>query len=135
LTPGRVAPRRLTPGRLTPATPGRLTPPLRSRLRFTLSEAATVSLTNARELAGRLRGNHCVKPTRALRRAKRCTRLQRVGAAVKVAGRADANSVPFTGRGLKPGAYQLTLAPTDAAGHQGKPSSARFAIVARRKRH
>jgi hypothetical protein len=105
-----------------------------TRLRFTLSEPATVSLTIARELPGRVRGGRCVKPTRKLRRAKRCTRPQRTGPALKVSGDAGANSVPFPARGLKPGPYRLTLLPTDTAGHQGKPATARFSIAAGRKK-
>jgi hypothetical protein len=103
------------------------------RLRFTLSEPASLSIAVARELPGRRSGRRCVRPSRRLRRAKRCTRLQRAGASRKVDGTVGANSVPFISRGLKTGPHRLTITPTDAAGNRGRAATARFAIVSRRK--
>ena len=105
-----------------------------ARLQFTLSERATLAVAIVREHPGRRSGRRCLKPSRKLRKARRCTRLQPSGS-LEFKGVAGANSVPFTARGLKPGSYRLTLVPTDAAGNRGNPATARFQIVARpRKR-
>jgi hypothetical protein len=112
----RLAPRRFPAGSRT------------ARLQFTLSEPATISVAVAREQPGRRSGRRCLKPSRRLRRARRCTRLVGAGK-LKIDGTAGANSVPFPGRGLKAGAYRLTIVPTDAAGNRGTPAAARFAIV------
>src|SRR6478752_6030745 len=46
-------------------------------LRFTVSEAGSATIVISRRLPGRRRGAKCVKPTKKLSRAKRCTRLVR----------------------------------------------------------
>jgi hypothetical protein len=104
-----------------------------ARLRFTLSEPAKLSIAIAREQPGRRSGRRCVKPSPKLRRAKRCTRLVAAGS-LKVNGKAGANSVRFSGRGLKTGPHRLTIVPTDAAGNRGKLATVRFAILAPRVR-
>jgi hypothetical protein len=105
-------------------------------IKYTLSEAATVSLRIDRRLKGRRikRGKKrvCVKPTRKNRKKRRCTRLKKAGTLTRrsVAGK---NSVKFTGRigrkALKRGSYQLTITATDAAGNKSKPKRLRFRIV------
>jgi hypothetical protein len=85
----------------------------------------------AREQPGRRSGRRCVAPSRRLRRARRCTRLLARGT-LSVDGQAGANSVVFTGRGLKPGPHRLTILPSDAAGNRGTAATTRFTVVARR---
>jgi hypothetical protein len=114
---------RLTPRRFPAGSRG-------ARLRFTLSEPATLSIAIAREQPGRRSGRRCVKPSRRLRKARRCTRLQPRGS-FAARGLSGANSVPFTGRGLKPGNHRLTIVATDPSGNRGKPVAARFSITAR----
>src|SRR4051812_35308606 len=126
-----------------PTTVDDLAPPLRSaslrprrfaagsktpRLRFALSEPASVAIAIARERPGRRRGSRCVKPSRKLRRGRRCTRLVAAGT-LKADGAAGSNSMSFSGQGLRRGPYRLTLVPTDAAGNRGKPVTVRFVIA------
>jgi virginiamycin B lyase len=105
----------------------------RVALRFTLSEAGTASVVLSRRLSGRRHGKACVKPTRKLRRAKRCTRLRRLKR-VTVAVAAGANTVRLSLRSLKPGSYGVTLVVTDAAANQAAPVTRTLRIVKRRKR-
>jgi hypothetical protein len=105
-------------------------------IKYTLSEAAKVSLRIDRRLKGRRvkRGKKrvCVKPTRKNRKKKRCTRLKRAGTLIRTS-KAGKNSVKFSGRikrkALKRGSYQLTITATDAAGNKSKPKKLRFRIV------
>jgi PKD domain-containing protein len=101
-------------------------------IRFRLDEAASVRFTVARRAAGRRSKGRCVKPTRKLRRAKRCTRYVKAGAFTR-ARPAGAARVAFSGRiGSKPlrrGRYRLVLVATDAARNASKPVTLAFRIV------
>jgi CSLREA domain-containing protein len=102
--------------------------------RYTLSEAARVKIVIARAAAGRRKGKRCAKPTRRLRRAKKCTRFAKSGTLTR-ASKAGANKVPFSGRigtkKLKPGRYRAVLTATDAAGNRSLAKTLRFRIVRR----
>ena len=111
--------------RPTPRNAGRRRVPRGTSLRFRLTEAATVTLSFHRRLAGRRSGSRCVKPTRRNRRAKRCTRHVAVRGKLTRRSVAGANRVRFSGRigrrALKLGRYRLTARPatspaTTAAG-------------------
>jgi hypothetical protein len=101
-----------------------------SAFRFALSGAAGVSITIHALTPGRVSEGRCVKPTRKLRRAKKCTRVTRKGA-LQRPGAAGVNSVPFSGRigskPLRPGRYRATLATPGA-----KSRTTRFKIVSAR---
>ncbi len=103
-------------------------------VRYTLSEAARVTITITRQDSGRRKGKRCVKPTRKLRRAKRCTRTTRKGTLTR-AGALGANAVAFSGRlgkrKLAPGKYQMNLMATDTAGNRSKITKLSFVIVKR----
>jgi hypothetical protein len=103
--------------------------------RYSLSEAARVSLTFERSLPGRRVGRGCRRPARRLRSRPRCTRWVRAGAAITRAGAAGANRLAFSGRvgrkALRPGAYRGTLVATDAAGNASKRAILRFRVVRR----
>jgi PKD repeat protein len=98
-----------------------------SAFRFALSDAADVTITIHSLTPGRVSKGRCVKPSRKLRRAKRCTRATRKGV-LRRAGAAGANNVPFSGRigtkALRPGRYRATLGTPGA-----KSRTARFKIV------
>ena len=68
-----------------------------TRFRYTLSEAATVSVTVERKLPGRRVNGRCVAPKPSNRTKKRCIRYKRAGVltAKQEAGR---RRLPFTGR-------------------------------------
>ena len=100
-------------------------------LAFSLSEAATVTVTVTRRLSGRRRGRACIKPRRGLKQS--CTRLQMIARLTGVRTAAGRNRVPFTarlaGRALKPGSYALTLVATDAAGNPAKPAAVTVTVL------
>lgn len=106
-------------------------------LRFTLSEPARVTVRFQRALAGKRKGKACVKPTRALRRAKSCVRYATV-ATRTVAGTAAANRLAFNAKaGRKayaPGRYRITLSARDAAGNVSALRTVSFRVLAPRKR-
>jgi hypothetical protein len=101
-----------------------------SAFRFQLSDAAAVTLTIQSLMKGRISKGRCVKPTRRLRRAKRCTRVRTKGVLHRAA-RAGSNNVPFSGRirtkALRPGRYRARLAAPGA-----KSRTVKFRIVKRR---
>jgi hypothetical protein len=98
-----------------------------SAFRYRLSKAGNVSITIHTLLSGRISKGRCVKPTRKLRSAKKCTRAVKRGT-LRRAGMAGANNVPFSGRiGTKPlalGSYRATIAAPPATSR-----TARFTIV------
>lgn len=104
-------------------------------IRFTLSEAATVTLRFQRAAAGKRTGAACVKPTRALRRAKSCVRYATVRSRT-VAGTSGANRVAFDAKfgkaKLPAGRYRVTLSAKDAAGNVSALRSATFKVLASR---
>lgn len=95
--------------------------PAGTTLSFTLSEAATVRLGVERAAGGRRVGGGCVRPTRANRSERACTRyvVLRGG----VTRRLGAGSTRFRfagslgGRRLAPGRHRLVLVAADAAGN------------------
>jgi hypothetical protein len=101
-------------------------------LRFTLSEGGSAQLILSRHLPGRRRGAACVKPTRKLRKAKRCTRLVRVKT-VKANAVAGANAVRIAIKGLRRGHYGVTLAVADSAGNRANPVTRTFTITKKKR--
>ena len=108
--------------------------PVGTTVRYTLSEAAAVRMVIARRASGRRVGRSCRKPTRALRKRKRCTRHVTRGT-LRRAGRAGANRVAFSGRigrrALPTGRYRLILTATDPAGNSGSAPPLIFTVVRR----
>jgi streptogramin lyase len=98
--------------------------------RFTLSEAGSAKLVLSRRLPGRRRGARCVKPTRRLRGAKRCTRLVPVRTAT-IAAIAGSDTIRLRVRGLPAGRYVATLTVADAAGNAAAPITRKLRIVRR----
>lgn len=120
---GKAQAKRGTSGH--PAHPG-------SKLEFSLSEAASVAATIAREAPGRRVGQQCVAVGKAKPGAKRCRRLLHAGD-LSLSGAAGANAIAFSGRlggkALGPGHYRATLLARDGAGNMSSPGSAAFVIV------
>jgi streptogramin lyase len=102
-------------------------------LRFTVNEAGTATIAISKRLKGRRSGGRCVKPTRKLRRAKRCTRLARVKT-VHVTTIAGANSVKLRIKTLKRGSYAVALTAADAAGNRTKSPVTRTLTIAKKRR-
>jgi hypothetical protein len=106
--------------------------PRGTTIRYTLSEAAKVTVVISRKAAGRRKGRRCVAPTRKLLRAKRCTRYRGEGALTRTGARGP-GSIAFSGRigrrALKIGTHRMTLSAKDAAGNRSKRLVATFRIV------
>ncbi len=99
---------------------------------FTVSEAARVTIAIVAETSGRRSHGRCVRATRRLAHARRCTRLVAAGTVVHAVGKGHA-SVAFSGRigkrTLAAGRYRATLTAVDAAGNRSAPHSVTFAVV------
>ena len=126
-----IAPRRFLPGRrVRPRT--RKRPPIGARIRFTLSEAATVTIRIDALLPGRRLGKRCVRPRRAPR-GRKCRRAVGRGALTR-AGGAGANrsrSPAACAAGAPAGPYRATLRARDAAGNASAPKPGRVHRVLR----
>lgn len=106
-----------------------------TRVRFTLSEPATVRLRVLVPGAGRRSGTQCVKATKQLRKARRCTLYRTAITLTRSGVGAGPHAVAFSGRTkkrtLKPGKYRLSATATDATGNVSAPRSAAFTVVRR----
>jgi streptogramin lyase len=111
-------------------------------IRYTLSEAAKVTLRFDRKLKGRRvkkgKKRVCAKPTRKNRKKHACTRYKSSGTLTRTSKKGK-NSVKFTGRigkkALRRGGYRLTVLATDAAGNKSKPRTLSFKVVKPPKTH
>jgi hypothetical protein len=103
-------------------------------IRFTLSEAARVTLTVQRRANGLRSGRRCLAPSAKLRRAKakRCSRFAAAGTLAR-GGRSGANAIAFSGRigrrALPVGRYRLTATAVDGAGNRAAALSTAFTVV------
>ena len=106
-----------------------------SRISYKLSEAATLTFRVERAAAGRRAHGRCVKPKRANRTLKRCTRYTALRGVLTREGAAGTNSFTFTGRlrgrKLRAGRYRLRAVATDAAGNRSATRRGAFRIVRR----
>jgi hypothetical protein len=119
------APAVLTALSLSPAA---FRPTKGTHIRFTLDRASAVGFSATRLLPGR-RGAHgrCVKPRRANRRHRRCSRTVTLAGAFTTQGHAGANAIAFHarigGHRLARGRYRLLATPAG-----GATSSAPFRV-------
>jgi hypothetical protein len=85
--------------------------PIGTTVTYSLSAAGTVEFSVERRLPGRKVGKRCVKPTRANKTKKKCSRFKRLKGGFTHSGQAGQNRFKFSGRiagkGLKPGRYRL----------------------------
>jgi hypothetical protein len=143
LSEAELTRRRFRAGRLATAqttAKRRRKVPVGTSIRYTLSEAATVTLRVDRKLPGRRvvrRGRKqrvCVKPTKhnATRKNRRCTLVKGAGTLTRKQS-VGPQRVAFSGRigrrKLKPGKYRLTVGARDAAGNTGPSRALTFTIV------
>jgi len=95
--------------------------PTSATISFTLSQAATVTLSFERVLTGVLVGHKCTRPTRSGRKARKCVRHSTVPGGVTLNAQAGAEQIHFDGvldgdTSLTPGNYELSLSATDSTG-------------------
>jgi virginiamycin B lyase len=109
-------------------------------LRFTLSEAADVTLSADRALAGRRVDGRCVKPRRRNRTRRRCTRYLRLRPSLSFPDRPAAKTQKLTFDGrlskrriLTPGRYRLGLTARDAAGNTSRRLVVGIVVLPRRR--
>jgi hypothetical protein len=100
---------------------------------YSLTEPGAVSIAIQIAQPGKRQGSSCVKPTRKLRKAKKCTYYKTVGTLTR-GGIGGTNAVPFSGRigtkALKPGSYRAVFSAVDLAGNKSvKTPSVNFKIV------
>jgi hypothetical protein len=132
--PAPVAPRG-TPDRTRPVLSGLTVRPYKkkrgARVSFRLSEAAAVSFTIRKRVAGRRnKAGRCISKRK---QGRRCTRYVNLPGSFQRAGRSGANSFRYDGRLnrklLRRGSYQLVAVPRDGAGNRGRRASAGFRLV------
>jgi hypothetical protein len=103
-------------------------------IRYSLSEAAAVTVAIDQAVAGRKRGGKCRRANRSRKRGRRCTSYRSVGK-FAFSSKAGANSKPFSGKlgrkSLAAGRYRLRLSAVDAAGNRSKPRQVKFRVVRR----
>ena len=104
-----------------------------TRVSYRLSEAATATFRVQRVLAGRRVRGHCVRPSRANRGRRRCTRYRTLRGSFSHTGTAGRNRFRFSGRlrgrKLRPGRYRLVATATDAAANRSDPVRRLFRII------
>jgi len=105
-----------------------------SKLSFTLSEAANVSLRiERRGGTGRRYKGKCRKPSRKLRKRKKCIRWKKVRTLRSNNRPKGRTTIKFTGRfrgkALKPGRYRVVIVATDPSKMKSKLKTAKFRIV------
>ena len=106
-----------------------------SRVAFTLSERATVRFEVERVLAGRRSGGRCVTPSRAARRAARCTRYVLMRGAFAYTAKSGRNTIRFSGRlrsrKLPTGRHRLRAVASDSARNASPPRRSRVFTIKR----
>ncbi len=106
--------------------------PVGTRFSFTLSEAASVTLTFTQHLPGRSVKGRCVAQTHKNRRAHSCRRALTRGT-LPFSGKSGSNTLSFAGRVphvglLASGTYTLTVQAVNAAGKRSAPATLTFKI-------
>jgi Tol biopolymer transport system component len=120
------------PTAVSAAARNRKAAPAGTKLKLSLSEAATLKVTIARRQPGWRKGKACVKTTRKLAHARRCTRAVKAGTLTRRLT-AGAATIAFSGRigrkALPAGRYTATLQATDAAGNTSKAVVLNFTVT------
>jgi hypothetical protein len=111
--------------------------PQRHRLPLSPLRAGHRPDCNRPSRAGRKRGKRCLKPSRGLQHARRCTRWVAVGRLTRRGLKAGRHRTPFSGRlgrrALRPGPYRARLTATDLSGNRSKTRKLRFRVVRTRR--
>lgn len=113
--------------------------PLGATISFTSDESGSANIAFGRVVGGRVSRGRCVKPARALRRARRCTRITPVPGRIRVTSVHAGRPVRVTfygrldaGRRLRRGRYAAFVRAYDSAGNgSALGSTRRFSIVRR----
>lgn len=98
----------------------------RTTVRLKLSESAGVTVRIERAAKGKKSGAKCVKPTKANRKAKSCTRWVNAGTLNTLAGAGTAKLK--LAKPLALGTYRVTVAAQDSAGNRAAAKTVRSSI-------
>jgi hypothetical protein len=98
-------------------------------VRYSLSEAATVTFRVQRRAAGRRVRGRCVAKTKRNRGRRTCVRYVRVKGSVKQSATAGPNELRFRRRSLRPARYRLIATAIDTAGNRSAPARVAFRIL------
>jgi virginiamycin B lyase len=98
----------------------------RTTVRLKLSESAGVTVRIERAAKGKKSGAKCVKPTKANRKAKSCTRWVNAGTLTTLAGAGTAKLK--LAKPLALGTYRVTVAAQDSAGNRAAAKTVRSSI-------
>jgi hypothetical protein len=124
---------RVTPSRFRSKRPRGSKKRLGTRITYRLSGDAAVTFAITRPAAGRIARGKCSKPTRANRRGRRCTRWVAVRGSLKHAGKAGANSMPWSGklgrRALAAGRYRVTARARPTSGAAARAVVKPFTVL------
>jgi hypothetical protein len=128
-TQDRCASQALTQGDCDLAAPGiRGLQVRKGKAFYNLSEAGSASFRLEKKLPGRKAGKKCVKPTKANKGKKRCSRFKQVAAFNGPAAPGPNETQLPNGNKLPPGTYRLTLTVRDAVGNVATKSTT-FTVV------
>lgn len=123
---------RFAPLRFRAAGRATRTTPRGSSLRFSLSEAASVTLQISARRQGRRLHGRCIAPSASNHRKPACRRYVPAGTVSLKAG-SGSNRIAFSGRvaghALRPGTYRANVLATDAAGNSSAPVTVTFTIA------
>ena len=101
-------------------------------MKLSVSEASKLTVVVARQLPGKRKGRSCLKATKKLAKARKCTRSVKAGTLTR-ALKAGPATIAFSGRfgrkALAPGTYTATLRAADAAGNRSKVVVLTFTVV------
>jgi hypothetical protein len=127
-----ISPKRFAVGARATAFTART--PRGTKLRYDVSAPGTVTVTFARLVSGRRSGKRCVKPTRRLRKHKRCTRAMKVKRGLIRSVAAGPGTIAFSGRlartALARGRYRARIVETvTGAPAPSLPRTATFTVV------
>jgi hypothetical protein len=116
----RLSPTRFRRGKKAAVIAKAKAPPIGTTISFSLSQAATITLTLEQEEAGVLVGHKCRAPSKGHHGGRRCTRFVAVSHRLSGSGRAGSNTIAFDGvlgggARLAPGTYRLSLTATAGA--------------------
>jgi hypothetical protein len=101
---------------------------------LTLSEAATLRLTFARQRTGYRSHGRCVASSRPPRHAAKCTVIARAAGTLTVSGGAGVNRIRFTGtldgrRRLALGVYRVTIVASTVQGQASRPARGTLSLI------
>ncbi len=129
----RLSPTRFRRGKRA-ATLATAKPASATAISFTLSQAATATLSFERATTGVLAGHRCTAPSKTRGKGRACTRYAEIPHGVTLSAHAGLDKIAFDGvltggHSLAAGTYRLSLTAIDSAGKSSAAQHPTFTIV------